>query len=348
MSARIMISVIKLAIERGHKVFVIAEGKAVGIMKEASIELAYLQTNASELPKLEFNPIEFMASRGIDIVSIGCSSPINWELKFAKGAHLIKTPVAAFADIWGAGSRLQGFRPELMVVIDEISIDIEHGRAEKFVVIGDPADETYRKICGAPIEDAAAVHVDKFRHYRKYGIKSVLVVGDNNDLVVDICRVAAESIRLTGYPEKFVVVPRLIHPKDADKPEVQATVHEAMAEFHGIEINHFDENGHRANTDWLAGYCEYTVTSYSTAGRIALHAGERYVSVQTPKCVESMQRELGLSSLPICDCGIVPDLRRPYAIDDLGWETRETLREKWNHGSMIDPLAALDAILALD
>ena len=286
MSARIALPIIKLALQY-LPVATIAEGKAVGICKEAGITL-FLEGSHEQNPMSNAHQILFNLDP--DVVCIGCSSPINWELTIAKEAHKQNIPVVALCDIWGCLGRLKGFVPELALVIDvdEAMKEVNAGRAESVAIIGDIASTT--KI---------VLTREKDRALRKVcaGKTSVLIVGDHLDNVEEVASAVAQSIRLEPDPSKFVIFGSFVHPKLAGYPNVVPILHKIEQMFDGLNFVKHQELG--VNTDELAAFCDYTATAFSTPGRIAIHHGKRFLSVDGPKSRELQIRETGFDVNPL-------------------------------------------------
>jgi len=339
MTARMAIPVIKLLLAAGHIVTVIAEGKAVGVCKENGIPL--LAEGTDELKPMGEEAWQFLDKLKPDIVCVGCSCPINWEREIAYSAQKMGIPVAAFSDVWGALSRLELVVPDIAFVIDDVAARLESGRAKRFVTVGDIASLT------AQNATANILHAERMRVFRDAGIHTVLVVGDSNEMVEDICRIAAESIRASDNPKRYLVIPRLVHPKFANDPNVSAIVGRCLRSFSGIVVDHFTEPD-RASTDWLATQATITVATFSTPLRTALHAGRIAASVYTKLCLDSMEAETKNRGFPLVQAGVIDSLKEnPIRMDSIIGKARRKRQEDWARSAQFHPERALEAIEAL-
>src|SRR6185369_7789823 len=105
MSAKVTLPILKEARNQGHEIVIVAEGRAVQVCTDAGWPLWI--TGTDELVQLEQKSIEgVFKATSAQLLLIGCSAPINWELAFAQVAREFNIPVVAIEDIWGGLSRL--------------------------------------------------------------------------------------------------------------------------------------------------------------------------------------------------------------------------------------------------
>lgn len=340
MSARIQLPVINLMIKAGHRIHIIAEGRAISVFTEAGLtpfftgddSLAPFGDAKVEARLREINP---------DALLIGCSAPINWELEFAKGARNQEIPVIAFSDIWGALKRLDGFVPDLALVIDEAEAQtvFTNRLAKRACVIGDIASVVSTAIADKEKEALLDAAIKAKKH--------VLIVGDDNDNVVEVVSTVVDCFSLEKR-EDIVIVPRLIHPKMANNPEVKPIVEKC----NNLLWQHRVEKYDGISTDALAARCQYTAASFSTAIRIALHHGKRALSVRGEKSDKLLFRDTGLTVYPLVEQLVVPSIHTYAGFgamthSDLQREKWDARAKAWAETAKFRPEVAIEALLAL-
>ncbi|HYC34331.1 MAG TPA: hypothetical protein VEC13_01215 [Candidatus Paceibacterota bacterium] len=293
---RIAIRLIRKFKAAGHIVEVIAEGRAVEELRGAGIDIRHAGDNNLD----RFIGAEPILSKiSPHIVVVGCSFPINWELEFAQAARSKNIPVAAIVDIWGGlQQRLQGFIPDLALVIDAAEVNAIMGAklAQKAVVIGDIASQ------------ADITMSEKKRQWLDQvcdGKSSVLIVGDSKANVEEIVTWTVQAMnRVLGGREYYRIFGSFVHPKEKDAPEnkgLLTRIHQMLSSLQFIEHDGI-------SIDALAAYCDVTVTCFSTPGRIALHNGKRFVSIAGPDSLTLLKDETGQAEFELVRRRIVPAL----------------------------------------
>lgn len=355
--ARIALALIPLLQAAGYEVDVIAEGRAVNECREKGVEVSRNgdDTMAPIMTAMILHQVK------PDLVCVGCSSPSNWEKAFAAVAKKSKIPVMAIADIWGALPRLQAtgtgssvpekwtgagtpFVVDFACVIDrseQRKVTRQSKLAKVGIITGDIASATADAMIRT---QGSKLHETRLSELYGARRRLILVVGDNNDLVPDICRAVAHAISESEEPRQYVVVPRLVHPKFQHDEDVSRMVAAALAEFDGLQVEHFSVGDDRASTDWLATRCTIVAASYSTPCRIALHAKMRAVSIQSPLCLEWMEKETGSRTFPLCENGAIPILGRDVSSFDT---IKAGLPHEWIQKAKFNPHAAMRVIKKL-
>ncbi len=346
MSARVTIPILTELKKKGVETPIIAEGRAVVVCKEKGWPLIVEGDD-------ELKPYEVERARKDlrrikpDVALVGTGlCPSNWEKRFAWVAGKeLGLPVVAVEDIWGGVTRLEGFVPDWAFVMDEFSAKKIMMGSDGFkyppIVIGDIASITDTKISGTDRTNHDSKEAGLIATLSKYTL--VLIVGDHLNNVLELVKIVAESIKLENHPDEFVVVPRLVHPKLVNDPNVTPILEEAKRLFKGLEVYHFDG----ISTDALAARCDYTATCFSTPLRIALHHGKRAISVQGPKSNKLMKDETGFDEYPLVTAGAVPALVEPARITEFDWKKYSPIARQWAEQAKFRPEEAVEVILSL-
>ncbi len=334
MAARITLPVIMKLRGLGFEIVVIAEGKAIGIIEAAGLSIAERGDDTmTSFAAAKGDPKARLSQLKPAFVWVGTSSPANWEIEIGLAAQALGIPVVAVSDIWGGLSRLRPpLVPDLALVIDEDEATrvVAEGKAKAARVIGDIASA-----------NARVPHTREARELRELCTEqeTVLIVPDAPANVLEIVEFTVRSIELSARRE-FTVIPRLIHPKVADYPGVSEIVVDANALLSRVNVRYFNEIG----VDAIAVRARYTVTSYSTPGRIAVHNRRRSISVQGPVSKALLQEETGSDEFPLVRIGAVAEMREPRAIDGFAWPQIEDTAQAWASGARYDPLRAIAAL----
>lgn len=330
MTARMILPVAALFRARGVAVSVIAEGRAVDICRDSGIATLY----AGDSGNLPFSKIgtsidSVLESLAPDVVCVGTSIPNNWEVEFAKAGTARGIPVAVFSDTWGGLQRLQGVKARMAFVVDQHEKDSVDGAglAQECVVIGDIAS-TFAKV-----ERTSAIDTRT----------SILAVGDDPATASEIIETVGKCIRLEDDPGRFVLIPRLMHPKYATTDIERDLASFTTKALEGLPVNALSG----VSTDALAARADYTVACFSTSLRVAIHHGRRGVSVATSGCMELLKRETGNDEYPLVRYGVIPAVVDAQAFTRLDWRTYESKTREWAAASAFTPDKAADALFGL-
>lgn len=339
MAAKMGLPVLKLAKERGVEVVIIAEGKAIGVCGEAGFPLAI--TGSDKLkPYGEKATKSVLGTLKPDVVLVGCSTPINWELEFAEAAQAMGIPVVACEDIWGALSRLRGFKPDLALVMDTFTR--RYAISEKFAIIGDIASVVNTSVPDTEISQAAL----KTFWQTTDGKTSIMMVADDPRNVLEVTELLTSCLRLEPDPNRFAVYYSLWHPKYADAgkyPEYAHVLPEFARLTEGLTFYHRGA----LSTDALAARCDITAGGYTTPLRIAIHHGKRAISLWGP-IVDGLHRaECQLATYPLAEMGVVPTLTEPRPFSSFDWAKYDTTGQQWAEQTKFRPEVGAEAIRLL-
>ncbi|MBI4160527.1 MAG: hypothetical protein HY506_01310 [Candidatus Yanofskybacteria bacterium] len=376
MSARVAIPILTELKKKGVETLIIAEGRAATVCKESGWPLV-VEGNDDLKPFGKERVKEQIRVIKPDVVLVGTGlCPSNWELEFALIAEKFGIPIVAVEDIWGGLSKLKDVVPDLTLIMDnsmEESIQRSTRRRNNMllfdavgsgnreyekeavnrVVTEEKEDlERYRSLSRhwciigdiASTVDAGAPP-DKLAMFNEtiQDKTSVLIVGDHLDNVLELVEMVVASIKLEKKPGDFIIVTRLVHPKLVNDPSVAPTLEAAKRLLEGLVVNRFDG----ISTDALAARCNYTCTCYSTPLRIAIHHGQRAISVQGPKSNKLMKDETGFDEYPLVTAGTIPALTEPTRISLLDWRRRDPIARQWVEQTKFRPEAGAEAIVQL-
>lgn len=294
--AQILEAVASSLIQNGHEVQVIAE--------EVSKEKSWPQNQFAHLGEVEsrssLNEGEVLEvlhdEQWPDVVCLGSSSPINWELLFAQAANEIGIPVVAVSDVFGGLKHLgeHGVKVDLALETTNLGMEIDAraGRFDRAVVIGHPMTSNIKRLLANPPDGLqAAVNTAK-----EGGRKLLVVVGQMPDATLDMIRVAGECVRRN--PSQWSVAIRL-HPK-FKTDDYLSKVSALTASFGETRLVTFDP---KYPTDPIIALSDGVLTGYSTALQTAMLAGKTAFAVATDRIVQDLMGESELSRWPLWDSG---------------------------------------------
>ncbi len=336
MSAKVALPILAEAKVQGNDVAIVAEGRATTICEESGLVLLIRGTD--ELQQFGHSQVSQVLNDYVpDVLLIGLSAPINWELEFAQVARGFKVPVVAIEDIWGGLTRLNGFVPDLALVMDSLAKRLaeSYKRVLNCEIIGDIASTIKPVIPENKLGEAG-----RMRTLHDEGKKIILIVGDHTQNVLEIVDLVTASVRLEPNPSNFVVTHSLVHPKLVGTPEGDAILEPATRLLKGLRVEQFGG----LSTDARAARAHYTATCFSTPLRIALHHGQRAISVMGPISKALLKKETGTHSYPLAASGVVPALIEPSMFDAFLWSAHDRLRRNWIEESRFQPAKAIAAI----
>lgn len=332
MSAKIGLPILQAVQKEDVEIFLVVEGLAVGLGKESGLKI--LTEGDNGLSPLD-NAHLLIKETDPDIVCIGCSSPINWELQFAKLARELQIPVVACEDIWGGLSRLKNFNPDLALVMDNRSS--WQVQTKKYCVVGDIASTI-----NPPISDDQQIEATRLETITKEKTV-IMVVGDHTRNALEILELVANSVRLENQPDQFVITYSLVHPKLVGTHEGDQILKPAEQILAGLAVDQFSG----LSTDMRTIRCNITVSTFSTPLRIALHHGQRAISAMGPLSQALMEEETGFSIYPLVENGTIPLLNQPRKLSEIDWPMYESVGTKWAELAKLRPEVGAEAILRL-
>lgn len=331
--ARMVVSIYQETQRRDITFSIIAEGRAVSTFNNARIPVLAEGDDTLSI----FGDIrETLKRQDPDVLCIGCSWPINWELAFALCAREQNIPIVVIADIWGAVERLGGFTPDHALVIDDFEAKRLEQRGIHSQVIGDIASITDTSL------PEASPALERFKSLQNT-FATVLLVGDELSVITELAEITADCIRREDVPDSFAIIPRLVHPKQAKDPGVKDIVEDAYAKLGSLKIDLCEGLG----TDALAANCNYTICSYSTPLRVALHRGKRVLSVHGPLCKSLLKQETGFETFPLVTQGIVAPLIIPSPLNSWNWKFLEGKARIWADAASFRPALAVEKFISL-
>ncbi|MEA1929453.1 MAG: hypothetical protein U9M92_00990 [Patescibacteria group bacterium] len=313
--------------KRGNTVFAITEGQAAAHCKQTrAIESVLLEGNNSLAPVKSSEITRILGNVGPDVLIIGCSCPINWELQFAKVARRRGIPVVAIEDIWGDLSRLGDFIPDLALTIDNLGHGTRAGNSQAIGDIASAVNPAASNDAQEQVNRLEALARDK---------TTVLIVADHTSNALEIVELVAKSVRLEEDPGQFVITHSLVHPKLTKTEAASEILRPAEQLLAGLTVDQFGG----LSTDTRAVHCHYTVAAFTTPLRIALHNGRRAVSVSGPKSLELLWSETGFRQYPLVALEAIPEMNQPASLSNYDWESLDRTGRAWAERARFRPEA---------
>lgn len=228
-----------------------------------------------------------------DVVIVGTSFPNHLEQEFARAAQERGIPLVVVEDFWGGSRRISGLRrPDLVLTLDEYSARLvreQFGSESRVVVVGNP---------GVKLDVARAPEVMELR--------------SGGDLVITLCGggyETAEQIQLlleclAVTNQQYKLIPRW-HPKVVDQPDPEndnrpyRETWDALLAPLGDRVVRVDGPG----TENVVVASSLVCAGFSSLLTTAAKAGVAAAALVTPKVLQALQGESGLSQVPQVELG---------------------------------------------
>ena len=287
-SARALSPVANAFAKTGHKVVTFLEGQAINRFDLRCCSTVQVGTveHPEEQDVPDRNWDKLLSDFGIELLFVGCSTPMHAERGLALAANRAGIPVIAFPDTWGAETRLgNDVRVDLWLATDHSHASMLSRRGS-VLTAGSPLFEVASKRPSLAERTELAKHADPD--------KTILVVGQGYEYLPDIFHAALSFLR--GTPNARLLL-RLWHPKKGPDAELEKRFSQELHQRNLIDsVIHLSDD--MLTTDTLATLCGVTVSAFSTTLLVANRAGKRAVSVHSEKTIAGMLTSTGLDFYP--------------------------------------------------
>ncbi len=266
----------------GHEVRVLADPSGVSASRWLQTEFKPETNSGPEIVIDRFKP---------DVLISGISNPAGIEQDAMICANGHGIPVVAYSDIWGSASRIKSGKPDLVLTIDCLDLEMVHAMFPnaRVTVVGDWVN--------GPISEP--------NNPWSANKKTAFIAGQNPLMHMELiksmlCRINDKSSWEVAFRE---------HPKWIGSQEAAGA-----RSFLSSHVSVINTN---VTSDELATTADVTISCFSGALRVAVLASKLGISVETPKTIGCMVSSIGLSTYPLVKFGCCYGTSADFTLEDL-------------------------------